>query len=73
MPIIGKLLGHSQPATTARYAHLDSDPMRRAAFDDLKHQSLFRVLVQIRPRPRKMLVLVGQHIGDGVRLIENGT
>lgn len=31
LPIIGKLLGHSQPATTARYSHLDSDPMRRAA------------------------------------------
>jgi len=30
LPIIGKLLGHSQPSTTARYAHLDSDPMRRA-------------------------------------------
>jgi integrase len=28
--VIGKLLGHSQPATTARYAHLDADPMRRA-------------------------------------------
>jgi len=23
-------LGHSQPATTARYAHLDADPMHRA-------------------------------------------
>jgi integrase len=31
LPIIGKLLGHSQPATTARYAHLDNDPVRRAA------------------------------------------
>jgi integrase len=30
LPIIGKLLGHSQPMTTARYAHLDNDPMRRA-------------------------------------------
>ena len=30
LPIIGKLLGHSQPATTARYAHLDADPLRRA-------------------------------------------
>ena len=30
LPIIGKLLGHSQPATTARYAHLDADPIRRA-------------------------------------------
>lgn len=26
LPIIGKLLGHSQPQTTARYAHLDADP-----------------------------------------------
>ena len=31
LPIIGKLLGHSQPATTARYAHLDADPLRRAS------------------------------------------
>jgi site-specific recombinase XerD len=26
--MIGKLLGHSQPATTMRYAHLAADPMR---------------------------------------------
>lgn len=31
LPIVGKLLGHSQPQTTARYAHLDADPLRRAA------------------------------------------
>jgi integrase len=31
LPIIGKLLGHSQPSTTARYAHLDADPLRRAS------------------------------------------
>jgi integrase len=31
LPIIGKLLGHTQPSTTARYAHLDSDPLRRAS------------------------------------------
>jgi integrase len=30
LPIIGKLLGHTQPSTTARYAHLDADPMMRA-------------------------------------------
>ncbi len=30
LPVIGKLLGHSQPSTTARYAHLDADLMRRA-------------------------------------------
>jgi integrase len=31
LPIIGKLLGHTQAGTTHRYAHLDADPMRRAA------------------------------------------
>jgi integrase len=30
LPIIGKLLGHTQASTTQRYAHLDSDPLRRA-------------------------------------------
>jgi integrase len=30
LQIVGKLLGHSQPQTTARYAHLDADPLRRA-------------------------------------------
>jgi integrase len=30
LPIIGALLGHTQPATTARYAHLQSDPLREA-------------------------------------------
>ena len=31
LPIIGKLLGHTQASTTQRYAHLDSDPLRRAS------------------------------------------
>jgi integrase len=30
LPMIGKLLGHTQAATTQRYAHLDNDPMHRA-------------------------------------------
>jgi len=29
--IIGKMLGHSQPATTARYAHLADDPVKAAS------------------------------------------
>ena len=29
--IIGALLGHTQPGTTARYAHLFDDPLRAAA------------------------------------------
>lgn len=31
LPIIGRLLGHTQAATTQRYAHLDVDPLKRAA------------------------------------------
>lgn len=31
LPIIGKMLGHTQAATTARYAHLASDPVKAAA------------------------------------------
>lgn len=30
LPIIGALLGHSQPSTTARYSHLMDDPLRQA-------------------------------------------
>jgi integrase len=31
LPIVGGLLGHSQPATTSRYAHLMNDPLRAAS------------------------------------------
>lgn len=31
LPIIGKLLGHKHADTTAKYAHLDDDPLRRAS------------------------------------------
>ncbi len=31
LPIIGKLLGHTQARTTQRYAHLADDPLREAA------------------------------------------
>ncbi len=31
LPIIGALLGHTQPQTTARYAHLAADPVKAAA------------------------------------------
>ena len=30
-PMIGKLLGHTQVQTTARYAHLAAEPVRMAA------------------------------------------
>jgi len=28
--MVGRLLGHTQPGTTARYAHLADDPLREA-------------------------------------------
>jgi hypothetical protein len=31
LPVVGRLLLHTQAATTHRYAHLDADPLRRAA------------------------------------------
>jgi integrase len=37
LPIIGKLLGHSQASTTQRYAHLDADPLRRASEQIASH------------------------------------
>jgi integrase len=33
LPIVGRLLGHSTPSTTQRYAHLADDPLRRAVED----------------------------------------
>ena len=30
LPMIGKMIGHTQAQTTARYAHLADDPLRRA-------------------------------------------
>ena len=30
LPLIGALLGHSNPSTTARYSHLFDDPQRAA-------------------------------------------
>lgn len=31
LPIVGKLLGHTNSSTTARYAHLHADPLRQAS------------------------------------------
>lgn len=31
LPALGKLLGHNNPSTTQRYAHLADDPLRRAS------------------------------------------
>lgn len=31
LPVLGKLLGHTQARTTSRYAHVDAGPLRRAS------------------------------------------
>jgi site-specific recombinase XerD len=31
LSVVGKLLGHSQARTTQRYAHLDANPLHKAA------------------------------------------
>jgi integrase len=45
LPMIGALLGHSQPITTARYAHLAASPLHEAA--DTIGQRLSTALVQL--------------------------
>jgi integrase len=55
LPIIGKLLGHSQPITTARYAHLDNDPVRKASETIGKRIAL--AMGDVKPKPGKLLKL----------------
>jgi integrase len=51
LPVIGALLGHTQPNTTARYAHLLDDPLREATN---KVGSLLSGIVAKRPAKRKL-------------------
>jgi hypothetical protein len=30
LPLLDRLVGHKQPATPQKYAHLDADPLRKA-------------------------------------------
>lgn len=48
LAVIGKLLGHTQAATTHRYAHLADDPLRRA-----NNQIGRRIADALAPKPRK--------------------
>ena len=31
LPMVGRILGHTQTQTTARYAHLADDPLQKAS------------------------------------------
>jgi integrase len=63
LPIIGKLLGHARASTTQRYAHLDTDPLRRASDhigarlaaalgEPVKKSGAARLVVPLRRAPR---------------------
>jgi integrase len=59
--IIGKLLGHSQAATTARYAHLDADPLRRASDHIGSH--IAAAMGDLKPRSGGQTAVVPLHPG----------
>jgi len=47
LPVIGALLGHTQPVTTQRYAHLAASPLRQAAdVIGLHIQEVFRLRIE---------------------------
>jgi integrase len=54
LPMIGALLGHSQPSTTARYAHLAAEPLRRAA--ELVGSRIATAMQQGEDKPRAEIV-----------------
>ena len=54
LPIIGALLGHTQAATTQRYAHLANDPLKQAS--DLIGQQLAQALEGKPHKPRLRVV-----------------
>lgn len=55
LPIIGKLLGHTQSSTTARYAHLDADPVRKAS--ERIGAEIARALDRSAKQPAKVVTL----------------
>ena len=52
LPMIGKLLGHTQPATTARYAHLATDPIRAAS--NLVGSEIITAMTIGKPTPKRV-------------------
>lgn len=60
LPIIGKLLGHSQPSTTARYAHLDADPLRSAS-----EVIAGRITAAMGEAPKRMAEVLSLRRGSG--------
>jgi integrase/DNA-binding XRE family transcriptional regulator len=53
LPIIGKILGHTQASTTQRYAHLQENPARRAAEDAAAKIAALAATPGTKTRPAK--------------------
>jgi integrase len=66
LPIIGALLGHTQPQTTARYAHLADDPLRAAA--ETVGARIAAAMAPKRTRRGKVVGLAQQK-GSGPKLV----
>jgi integrase len=63
LPIIGKILGHSQVSTTQRYAHLEKNPARKAAED-----AAAKIAEALKTAPKRGKVLSFRKVGeDGAR------
>ncbi|MCF6217098.1 MAG: tyrosine-type recombinase/integrase [Emcibacter sp.] len=77
LPIVGKLLGHTRPETTARYAHLAADPIREAAQDvsEAISKSLYYTEEKDEPEEHigKRLLNLRERLGINQRTVENRT
>lgn len=60
LPVIGALLGHSQPSTTQRYAHLAADPLKEAA-----ERIGSRIAAQMKPAEQRADNVVNLHRRPG--------
>jgi DNA-binding XRE family transcriptional regulator len=51
LPIIGKILGHTQVSTTQRYAHLQENPARKAAEEAAAKIAALAIAPETKTRP----------------------
>ena len=55
LPIVGKILGHTQARTTQRYAHLEENPARKAAEEAA---AKIAAALQATPKPTKQGIII---------------